>query len=124
MIVLFILLFMFINETVQNYNSWCLLLYFSIIRSSYLEFLRTLEERVDQDWADISSSLEEIRKSIFSKQGCLINVTADRKNLAKTEKVLSKFVDLLPTSSPIATTTWNVRLPLTNEAIVIPTQVR
>ncbi|KAG5061734.1 hypothetical protein JHK87_002763 [Glycine soja] len=90
---------------------------------SYLEFLRTLEERVDQDWADISSSLEEIRKSIFSKQGCLINVTADRKNLAKTEKVLSKFVDLLPTSSPIATTTWNVRLPLTNEAIVIPTQV-
>ncbi|XP_020237092.1 presequence protease 2, chloroplastic/mitochondrial [Cajanus cajan] len=90
---------------------------------SYLEFLRTLEERVDQDWADISSSLEEIRKSVFSKQGCLINVTADRKNLANTEKVVSKFVDMLPTSSPIATTAWNVRLPLTNEAIVIPTQV-
>ncbi|XP_027359816.1 presequence protease 1, chloroplastic/mitochondrial-like [Abrus precatorius] len=90
---------------------------------SYLEFLRTLEERVDQDWADISSSLEEIRKSVFSKQGCLINITADRKNLAETERVVSKFVDMLPTNSPTATTTWNVRLPLTNEAIVIPTQV-
>ncbi|KAK7308213.1 hypothetical protein VNO77_41813 [Canavalia gladiata] len=90
---------------------------------SYLEFLRTLEERVDQDWADISSSLEEIRKSIFSKQGCLINITADRKNLASTERAVSKFVDMLPTSSPIAPTTWNGRLPLTNEAIVIPTQV-
>ena len=94
-----------------------------IILSSYLEFLRTLEERVDQDWVDISSSLEEIRKSIFSKQGCLVNVTADTKNLASAEKVVSKFVDLLPTSPPIATTTQNFRLPLTNEAIVIPTQV-
>ena len=38
---------------------------------------------------------------------------------------MSKFVDMLPTSSPIATPNiWNVRLPLTNEAIVIPTQVR
>ncbi|KAK7366460.1 hypothetical protein VNO80_08450 [Phaseolus coccineus] len=90
---------------------------------SYLEFLRTLEERVDQDWVDISSSLEEIRKSIFSKQGCLVNVTADRKNLANAEKVVSKFVDLLPTRSPIAATNRNFTLPLTNEAIVIPTQV-
>ncbi|KAI9127958.1 hypothetical protein K1719_000951 [Acacia pycnantha] len=90
---------------------------------SYLEFLRTLEEKVDHDWANFSSSLEEIRKSIFSKQGCLINLTADGKNLANTEKYVSKFVDLLPTSSPTETTNWHARLPLANEAIVIPTQV-
>ncbi|RYQ90145.1 hypothetical protein Ahy_B09g096399 isoform C [Arachis hypogaea] len=90
---------------------------------SYLEFLRTLEERVDQDWVNISSSLEEIRKSVFSKQGCLINITADGKNLANTEKAVGKFVDLLPTRSPITTTNWSATLPLTNEAIVIPTQV-
>lgn len=92
--------------------------------SSYLEFLRTLEEKVDHDWTDISSSLEEIRKSVFSRQGCLINLTADGKNLANTEKYVSKFVDLLPTSSPNKTTNWHARLPLANEAIVIPTQVR
>ncbi|GAU29533.1 hypothetical protein TSUD_115550 [Trifolium subterraneum] len=91
---------------------------------SYLDFLQTLEKRIDQDWADISSSLEEIRKTVFSKQGCLINITADGKNLVNTDKFVSKFVDMLPTSSPIAATNnWNVRLPLTNEAIVIPTQV-
>ncbi|KAK4284677.1 hypothetical protein QN277_001475 [Acacia crassicarpa] len=90
---------------------------------SYLEFLRTLEEKVDHDWAHFSSSLEEIRKSIFSKQGCLINLTADGKNLANTEKYVSKFVDLLPTSSPNETTNWHARLPLANEAIVVPTQV-
>ncbi|XP_028777076.1 presequence protease 1, chloroplastic/mitochondrial [Neltuma alba] len=90
---------------------------------SYLEFLQTLEEKVDHDWANISSFLEEIRKSIFSRQGCLINMTADGKNLANTEKYVSKFVDLLPTSSPTETTNWHARLPLGNEAIVIPTQV-
>lgn len=51
-------------------------------------------------------------------------MTADAKNLANTEKYVSKFVDLLPTSSPSETTNWNGRLPLANEAIVIPTQVR
>lgn len=96
----------------------------SVYTSSYLEFLRTLEERVDQDWANISSSLEEIRKSLFSKQGCLINLTADGKNLVNTERYVSKFVDKLPTSSPVETTAWQARLPLENEAIVIPTQVR
>lgn len=112
-------------------SSCCMLLLYiiflvsDIILSSYLEFLQTLEKRVDQDWADISSSLEEIRKSVFCKQDCLINITADGKNLANMEKFVSKFVDMLPTSSPVATTnTWNVKLPLTNEAIVIPTQVR
>lgn len=97
---------------------------FLVYTFSYLEFLQTLEKRVDEDWADISSSLEEIRKTVFSKQGCLINITADGKNLANMDKFVSKFVDMLPTSSPIATTNiWNARLPLTNEAIVIPTQV-
>ncbi|KAJ7967441.1 Presequence protease 1 chloroplastic/mitochondrial [Quillaja saponaria] len=90
---------------------------------SYLEFLKSLEEKVDQDWTNISSSLEEIRKSLFSRQGCLINITADGKNLRNTEKFVSKFVDLLPSSSPVAPATWNARLPPANEAIVIPTQV-
>ncbi|XP_062091512.1 presequence protease 2, chloroplastic/mitochondrial-like [Humulus lupulus] len=90
---------------------------------SYLEFLQALEEKVDQDWEGISSSLEEIRKSLLSCNGCLINMTGEGKNLTNTEKYVSKFLDLLPTSSPYETTTWNARLSSGNEAIVIPTQV-
>ncbi|KAF8410035.1 hypothetical protein HHK36_002555 [Tetracentron sinense] len=90
---------------------------------SYLEFLRALEEKVDQDWAGISSSLEEIRKSLLSRKGCLINMTADGKNLANSEKFVSKFLDLLPSSSTVETSSWNARLAPANEAIVIPTQV-
>ncbi|CAK7329858.1 unnamed protein product [Dovyalis caffra] len=91
---------------------------------SYLEFLQALEERVDQDWAGVSSSLEEIRTSLLSKNGCLINMTADGKNLTNSEKYVSKFLDLLPSSkSSVEAAAWNARLSPGNEAIVIPTQV-
>ncbi|MFQ6648691.1 hypothetical protein Gotur_021445 [Gossypium turneri] len=90
---------------------------------SYLEFLQALEEKVDNDWAGISSSLEEIRKSLLSKEGCLVNMTADGKTLSNTGKFVGKFLDLLPSKSLVERASWNVRLPSNNEAIVIPTQV-
>ncbi|CAN1773318.1 Presequence protease 1, chloroplastic/mitochondrial [Linum perenne] len=90
---------------------------------SYFEFLQALEERVDQDWDGISASLEEIRKSLLSKDGCLINLTADGKNLEASEKYVSKFLDFLPSTSPAAIAPWSTRLPPGNEAIVIPSQV-
>ncbi|XP_042494165.1 presequence protease 2, chloroplastic/mitochondrial-like [Macadamia integrifolia] len=90
---------------------------------SYLEFLRTLEEKVDQDWNGVSSSLEEIRKSLVSRQGCLVNMTADGKTLTNTEKFLSKFLDLLPGKQPSKTNSWDARISPVNEAIVVPTQV-
>ncbi|KAL8060555.1 hypothetical protein ABFX02_02G032500 [Erythranthe guttata] len=90
---------------------------------SYLEFLQDLEKKVDDDWLGISSSLEEIRNTLISKNDCIINLTADGKNLKNTEKYVSKFLDMLPNTSPVASPSWNARLPLTNEAIVVPTQV-
>ncbi|XP_052194303.1 presequence protease 1, chloroplastic/mitochondrial-like isoform X2 [Diospyros lotus] len=90
---------------------------------SYLEFLQILEKKVDKDWDEISQSLEEIRRSLVSRNGCLINLTADGKNLTNSEKFVSKFLDMLPNSSPVESVTWNARLPSINEAIVVPTQV-
>ncbi|KAK3025607.1 hypothetical protein RJ639_042105 [Escallonia herrerae] len=90
---------------------------------SYLDFLRALEEKVDQNWAEISASLEEIRKSLISRQGCLVNLTADGKNLTNSEKYVSKFLDLLPSTSAVKASSWIAQLPSTTEAIIIPTQV-
>ncbi|KAK9166464.1 hypothetical protein Scep_001655 [Stephania cephalantha] len=90
---------------------------------SYLEFLRSLEEKAEQDWDVISSSLEEIRKSLLSKKGCLVNLTADGKTLTSSEKFVNKFLDLLPLTPPTESTSFNVRISPVNEAIVIPTQV-
>ncbi|TMW94976.1 hypothetical protein EJD97_009557 [Solanum chilense] len=90
---------------------------------SYLEFLKVLEDQVEKDWSQISSSLEEIRKSLLSKNGCLINLTADGKNLSNAEKHISKFLDLLPSTSLVEPAAWNARLSRSNEAFVVPTQV-
>ncbi|KAL0855501.1 hypothetical protein Bca101_060654 [Brassica carinata] len=90
---------------------------------SYLEFLRTLEKKVDEDWEGISSSLEEIRRSLLARNGCIVNMTADGKSLTNIEKSLEKFLDLLPENPSGGLVTWDGRLPLRNEAIVIPTQV-
>ncbi|CAK9176020.1 unnamed protein product [Ilex paraguariensis] len=90
---------------------------------SYLEFLRALEEKVDQNWDEISASLENIRQSLISRKGCLINLTADGKNLTNSEKYVGKFLDLLPSTSTVESSSWTARLPPINEAIVIPTQV-
>ncbi|XP_075504251.1 presequence protease 1, chloroplastic/mitochondrial-like isoform X2 [Primulina tabacum] len=90
---------------------------------SYLEFLQALEKKVDEDWPEISASLEEIRKTLISKNGCLINLTADGKNLKNSEKHISNFLDMLPNTSPVGSIPLSSRLSPTNEAIVIPTQV-
>ncbi|XP_060168287.1 presequence protease 1, chloroplastic/mitochondrial-like [Lycium barbarum] len=90
---------------------------------SYLEFLKGLEDQVENDWPQISSSLEEIRKSLLSKNECLINLTANGKNLTNAEKHISKFVDLLPSTSPVESAAWNAQLSRSNEAFVVPTQV-
>ncbi|KAM3220120.1 presequence protease 1, chloroplastic/mitochondrial [Capsicum chacoense] len=90
---------------------------------SYLEFLKGLEDQVEKDWPQISSSLEEIRKSLLSKNGCLINLTADGKNLTNAEKHISKFLDLLPSTSLVESAAWNAQLSCLNEAFVVPTQV-
>ena len=50
-------------------------------------------------------------------------MTGEGNNLTNSEKYVSKFLGLLPTSSPYEATTWNARLSSENEAIVIPTQV-
>ncbi|GER56649.1 presequence protease [Striga asiatica] len=90
---------------------------------SYLEFLRALEKKVDDIWPAISSSLEEIRRTLISKNDCLINLTADAKNLESAEKHVSNFVDMLPNAPPVRSAAWSARLPPKNEAIVIPTKV-
>lgn len=61
---------------------------------------------------------------MLSRDGCLINMTADGRNLKNSEKFVSKFLDMLPSNSNVGANTWRARLSRENEAIVIPTQVR
>lgn len=89
-----------------------------------MNFLEDLEKRLDQNWDEISSALEEIRKSVISRKGCLVNMTADEGNLNHSTKFVAKFLDLLPSSTFTELDPLRSQLPPVNEAIVIPTQVQ
>ena len=86
--------------------------------------MHTLAKKVDEDWEGISSALEEIRRSLLARNGCIVNMTADGKSLTNIEKSVEKFLNLLPETPSGGLVTWDGRLPLRNEAIVIPTQVQ
>lgn len=90
---------------------------------SYLEFLKELEGKIDEKWSEISMSLEEIRGALLSKKGCLVNLTSDGKNLKKAETFVRKFVDWLPSTSPLTSAYLNEQLSSSSEAFTIPTQV-
>ncbi|KAJ0771635.1 putative ribosomal protein S10 [Helianthus annuus] len=91
---------------------------------SYLEFLKDTEKKIEEQWSEISVSLEEIRGALLSKKGCLVNLTSDGKNLKNAEKFVRNFLGFLPTTSPLTTSsTSNVLLSSENEAFTIPTQV-
>ncbi|KAI3705435.1 hypothetical protein L1987_75672 [Smallanthus sonchifolius] len=91
---------------------------------SYLEFLKDIEGKIEEKWSEISMSLEEIRGALLSKKGCLVNLTSDGKSLNNAEKFVRKFLDFLPTASPLTTSSTSSALLLSeNEAFTIPTQV-
>lgn len=94
----------------------------SLLPCSYLEYLRDLEKRVDEDWPSVAESLNEIRKELLSRKGTIVNLTADERTLTSAESHVATFLDAMPeTGGSIAN--WNQRLPLVNEGLVIPTQV-
>ncbi|MFS7956834.1 putative metalloenzyme, LuxS/M16 peptidase, peptidase M16C associated [Helianthus anomalus] len=91
---------------------------------SYLEFLKDMEKKIEEQWSEISVSLEEIRGALLSKKGCLVNLISDGKNLKNAEKFVRNFLDFLPTTTPLTTSSAsNALLSSENEAFTIPTQV-
>ncbi|KAJ7560363.1 hypothetical protein O6H91_04G126700 [Diphasiastrum complanatum] len=90
---------------------------------SYLEFLKNLEKRVEEDWPSVKENLDEIRRLVFSKKGALVNLTADAKGLIAAEPHVALLLKSFPETSGAEISNWDIRLPAINEGLVIPTQV-
>ncbi|CAK9212034.1 unnamed protein product [Sphagnum troendelagicum] len=89
---------------------------------SYLEYLRDLEKRVDEDWPAVAESLEAIWTALLARKDAIVNLTADDRTLIRAESHVATLLDTLPEHSS-GLVSWDQQLPLINEGLVIPTQV-
>eukprot|EP00878_Enallax_costatus_P000486 GHUV01000578.1.p1 GENE.GHUV01000578.1~~GHUV01000578.1.p1 ORF type:complete len:1096 (+),score=414.34 GHUV01000578.1:291-3290(+) len=93
---------------------------------SYLEFIRTLSKRVEEDWQGVQADLESIRKHLLQRQGALINLTGDDRALSAAQAHVDDLLSRLPEAAvmgPSSSSGWQGSLPRVNEALVVPTQV-
>ena len=89
---------------------------------SYLFFLRTLAERVENDWGAVHAALETIRKTLCSRPGMIANVTADTAHWRSFAPQLTDFLDLLPRGAA-ARASWSLANGPLNEGLIIPSKV-
>lgn len=88
----------------------------------YLEFIRGLVKRVEEDWEGVQADLERIRGALLQRQGALVNLTGDEGALTTASRHFDSFWEALPVSAaPDAQ--WFGVIPAQNEALVVPTQV-
>jgi hypothetical protein len=93
-----------------------------MVSCSYLEYLRNLEKTVDEDWPTVAESLEAIRSALLARKDVIVNLTSDERTLTHAESHVATLLDTLPEQSH-GLASWDQRLPLVNEGLVIPTQV-
>eukprot|EP00798_Chlamydomonas_sp_ICE-L_P006877 gene6877-30852_t len=90
---------------------------------TYLEYIRTLAKRVETDWEGVNKDLETIRSALLSRNGAVVNITADEATMTQADRHVADFLASLPPTSAITATPWAGSLPSINEALTVPTQV-
>jgi hypothetical protein len=89
---------------------------------SYLQFLRGLVERIDNDWAGVEAALVRIRDTLFNRGRMVINVTADGSLWERARLEIEGFLGRLPDADyPVAD--WNIDYRPRSEGLIIPAQV-
>ncbi|RMF86462.1 MAG: peptidase M16 [Nitrospinota bacterium] len=89
---------------------------------SYLFFLRRLVQEVEENWSQVLSTLEEIRRLLLNRNTMLCNVTLDEANWTPIAPKLEAFLSALPAASP-ALVTWSPHYGSGFEGMTIPSQV-
>jgi Zn-dependent M16 (insulinase) family peptidase len=88
----------------------------------YLEFIRALARRVEDDWAGVLADLEEIRLRLVRRNGALLNVTAAASDWPALHEALEPFLDALPVRTG-ADESWPGPNPGEPEALSAPSTV-
>ncbi len=87
-----------------------------------LFFLRKLAKQIDENWAGVLQTLEDIRRILINRNTMIANVTLDQENWSTFQPQLNGFIGSLPSGSGDLAI-WTQPYGQTNEGLTIPAQV-
>jgi hypothetical protein len=87
-----------------------------------LQFLRTLEGRIEDDFRSVAKDMERLRSLLITRTGLVVNATMDASLMAGCEPALAAVVDALPVTRTEAAPRAPLALP-DREGLAIPAQV-
>ncbi len=92
---------------------------------SYLFFVRDLVQRVEEDWAGVRVSLNELQNLLLDQRRWLFNVTCSDSDWSELHSAVSDFKRMLaqPRSADLPKVQWAPDRAPTFEGLVIPSQV-
>lgn len=88
----------------------------------YLDFIRSLAERLDQEWESVQKAMAFIRRFIFSRENLTVNATIDQPHKDTLLANLQAFMQQFPlqTVDPVHRPKQKINY---NEGLTIPSQV-
>jgi presequence protease len=89
---------------------------------SYLFFLRSLVQKVDNNWTEVLTSLQSIRDILLTGPNSICNVTLDSSSWQHISVQVQDFLNNLPVGSPVYNT-WQIPAMPSSEGLTIPSQV-
>ncbi len=103
---------------------------------AYLFFLRTLIQRLEQDWPGVLADLEAVRAALIQRAGMLCNVTVDQASFDAFQPRLAEFLGIIPgpgvpvqrtgegpAALPAAAADWRPEPAGGPEGLTLPAQV-
>ncbi len=88
----------------------------------HLFFLRELAGQVENDWASVQATLEQVRDTLVNRSASMVNLTATASEWADFRPQLATFLEALP-QHHAAEQAWPTGTPTSAEALTIPAKV-
>jgi len=90
---------------------------------TYLLFLRHLLQKIENNWEQVLSDLEDIKSLLVHKGSMLVNITAEEDALDQGREYLQDFLGEIPREEETSRRHWKWSCTPGNEALFIPARV-
>lgn len=92
----------------------------------FLKSVRTLIDRVDNDWDSVVADLQMVKDSVITREDMMVNITTTSSDYGSVKPALSSFLERLPEKAPGSKASWILTpqlLTRQNEGLVVPSSV-